>query len=148
MRLNVLFLLGSCLITFILRLLLRSEIKPKYWKKHKSEKVLWDWFLLGFRIEKSRRVWIDLHFALFVGNFIAFTVGTLGYFIEAVSVLQIFPFIVFLWNLVVFACKLLCAPQKDACRRIEGLAFGGIFILLMLALSVILGYYLVKGLLA
>ena len=136
------------MIAFILRLLLRSEIKPKYWEKHKSGKALRDWFLLEFRTEKSRRVWIDWHFALFIGNFIAFAVGTLGYFIEIVAILQVFPIIVFLWNLVVFACKLLSTPQKDAYRRIEGMVFGSIFILLMLALSVILGYYLIKGLLA
>lgn len=147
MGLNVFFFLGSCLITFIFRLLLRSEIKPKYWRKYKSGKALRDWFLLEFRLEKSRKAWIDLHFALFVGNFIAFAVGMLGYFIEVISILQILPIIVFLWNLVVFACKLLGTPQKDAYRRIEGLVFGSIFILLMFALSVVLGYHLIKELL-
>lgn len=150
MRLNVFFFLGSCLIAFILRLLLRSEIQPKYWRKHKSGKTLRDWFLIDFKEEKSRRVWIVLHFALFVGNFIALALGTLGYFLESLSVLRLLPFIVFLWGLVMFACKLLTvkgAPQESAYRRIEGIIFGSVFILVMLVLSVVLGYHLIKELL-
>ena len=76
MAIGLLFATSSLIV--ILRSLLRSEIKKKYWLKHRSGKFLRDWFLWNFREARGRSFWIYVHFILTVGTVFSFAIGALG----------------------------------------------------------------------
>lgn len=148
MWLNIAFFIGSCLSNLILRTLLRLEIKKKYWIKQKSGNKVFDWWLLGFR-EGKRKVWIDLHLAFSIAIPIALIGGFIGFLFKEVEVLMLLPMVVFFLCLCPLACKLWIMPYSphiSKARRIEDGIFGVLFIILMIALSVFLGYDLIKEL--
>ena len=148
MWLNITFFICSCLANLVLRILLRLEIQKKHWIKQKSGKIAFDWWLLGFREEK-RKVWIDLHLAFSIAIPVAFLVGVIGFLFKEVEVLMLLPMIVFFLCLCVVACKLWImpyAPHISKARRIEDCIFAVLFMLLMIALSAISAYALIREL--
>lgn len=70
------FFLATGIFIVIIRLLLRSEIKKKYWLKHKSGRLLRDWFLWDFR--EGRRFWIYAHLVLTISALFSFLTGIVG----------------------------------------------------------------------
>lgn len=152
MRWIAFFCIGACLVNVTLRGLVRFRIPKKHWIKQKSGNKIFDWFLLDFR-EGKRKIWINLHLAFSVAIPISFVLGLIGFLIRRVAVLQVFPMIVCFLCLGVFACNLLSEGEPtdsygygNKRRWKENLIFVVVFILLMFALSIYLGYAFIKDL--
>lgn len=64
-------------VTICLRMLLRSEIKRKAWKKHASGNRWKDWFLWSFQQEKGRKFFVRWHFILTIANVVVFMLSLL-----------------------------------------------------------------------
>ena len=148
----IVFFLTACLTNVSLRMLVRFDIPKKHWIKHKSGKFFFDWFLLGFR-EGERKKWVDLHLAFSLAIPVAFFFGVIGFFIKQLAVLQALPMIVCFLCLGVFACSLLRngAPAHsygygNKRRWKVNSVFAVVFIFLVLALSIYLGYAFIKDL--
>ena len=149
----VVFFLAACSVNAGLRALVRFDIPKKRWMKQKSGKVVFDWFLWGFR-EGERKIWVDLHLAFSLAIPVAFFFGAIGFFIKQLAVLQALPIIVCFLCVGVFACKLLTKGEPTCFYgygnkrqwKVNSI-FAVIFILLVLALSIFLGYAFIKDLL-
>ncbi|MBQ8395128.1 MAG: hypothetical protein IJX49_06105 [Clostridia bacterium] len=136
--------LGTGILIVILRLLLRSEIKKKYWLKHRSGKFLRDWFLWDFRESRGLLFWIYANLILTISAVISFAIGVIGDLcgFENLLFIQLVVFIVAtlgaIWEMVFRVGWL---PKRDTVYyKASGLITAILFSIILLFVCAIICY--------